>query len=110
MTVMLAAGARAQRVELGQWPSLAVAVQVGEAEPFICELLKTLTTIIADLQSHQIHMFYEAVGLMIGAETDSKRRDAYLVSRHSHPPSQPTCGGAARLVLGTSVGAPCRSN
>ena len=59
--------------ESGPW-------QVGETEPFICELLNSLTQIILDLQAHQIHMFYEAVGLMIAADGDAKRRDAYLVS------------------------------
>lgn len=36
-------------------------MQVGEAEPFICELLRGLATTILDLQPHQIHMFYESV-------------------------------------------------
>lgn len=35
--------------------------QVGESEPFVCELLKGLPTTILDLESHQIHTFYEAV-------------------------------------------------
>ncbi len=35
-----------------------------------------------DLQPHQIHTFYEAVGLMIGAEGDTAKRDAYLVRMH----------------------------
>lgn len=39
-----------------------------EREPFISELLDALATTIADLQPHQIHSFYESVGLMIGAE------------------------------------------
>ena len=55
-------------------------MQLGETEPFICELLSTLTSIIHDLQLHQIHMFYEAVGLMIGMETNQEKREAYLVS------------------------------
>lgn len=61
-------------------------LQVGETEPFICELLTTLTAIILDLQTHQIHMFYEAVGLMIAAETDAQRRDAYLVRARTFLP------------------------
>ena len=55
-------------------------MQLGETEPFICELLSTLTNIIHDLQLHQIHMFYEAVGLMIGMEANQEKREAYLVS------------------------------
>lgn len=58
---------------------MAPIVQVGETEPFISELLTGLTQIIQDLETHQIHMFYEAVGLMIGAETSPERRDEYLV-------------------------------
>ena len=36
-------------------------LQVGEAEPFVAELLRGLATTILDLQAHQIHTFYEAV-------------------------------------------------
>ena len=54
-------------------------LQVGETEPFISELLGELTTTIQDLETHQIHMFYEAVGLMISADADNRRRDQYLV-------------------------------
>lgn len=45
-----------------------VVQQVGETEPFISELLTGLTGTIQDLETHQIHMFYEAVGAMIAAE------------------------------------------
>ena len=55
------------------WP------QVGETEPFISELLTGLTSIIQDLETHQIHMFYETVGLTIGAESLPEKRDEYLV-------------------------------
>ena len=70
--------------ESGPW-------QVGETEPFICELLNSLTQIILDLQAHQIHMFYEAVGLMIAADGDAKRRDAYLVSCTAFARSHNAC-------------------
>ena len=53
--------------------------QIGESEPFICELLTGLTATIQDLETHQIHMFYEAVGLMISADSDPVKREAYLV-------------------------------
>lgn len=59
-------------------------MQVGETEPFICELLTSLTATIQDLETHQIHMFYEAVGLMIGAEVDPKKREEYLVCFLAH--------------------------
>ncbi|KAL3682847.1 hypothetical protein R1sor_000869 [Riccia sorocarpa] len=55
-----------------------VILQVGETEPFVCELLKGLPTTILDLEPHQIHTFYEAVGFMIQAEGDIQRRDEYL--------------------------------
>ena len=38
-------------------------MQVGETEAFCQELLNQLGTIIQDLQTHQIHLFFEAVGL-----------------------------------------------
>lgn len=40
---------------------ICLAFQVGETEPFVCELLKGLPTTILDLEAHQIHTFYEAV-------------------------------------------------
>lgn len=55
-----------------------VVVQVGEAEPFVSELLTSLATTIADLEPHQIHTFYESVGQMIQAESDPQKRDEYL--------------------------------
>lgn len=54
-------------------------LQAAEPKPFIAELLSTLTSIIQDLQLHQIHMFYEAVGLMISSEREPTVREAYLV-------------------------------
>ncbi|EFJ16798.1 hypothetical protein SELMODRAFT_233936 [Selaginella moellendorffii] len=57
-----------------------VILQVGESEPFVCELLKLLPSIILDLENHQIHTFYEAVGSMIQAESDPYRREEYLRS------------------------------
>ncbi|CAK8539240.1 unnamed protein product [Lathyrus sativus] len=55
-----------------------VITQVGENEPFVSELLSGLPTTIADLEPHQIHIFYESVGSMIQAESDSQKRDEYL--------------------------------
>jgi exportin-1 len=58
-----------------------VILNVGEKDPFIVELLNGLTTTIQDLETHQIHTFYEAVALTIGAAADSdpRRREEYLV-------------------------------
>ncbi len=55
-----------------------VVLQVGESQPFVCELLDNLTETIKDLELHQIHMFYEAVGIMIAAEPDSRKQEEYL--------------------------------
>ncbi|ESW03526.1 hypothetical protein PHAVU_011G020900 [Phaseolus vulgaris] len=55
-----------------------VITQVGENEPFVSELLTGLPNTIMDLESHQIHSFYESVGHMIQAESDVQKRDEYL--------------------------------
>ncbi|KAE9612844.1 putative CRM1 domain-containing protein [Lupinus albus] len=55
-----------------------VITQVGENEPFVSELLTGLPTTIADLEPHQIHAFYESVGNMVQAESDTQKRDEYL--------------------------------
>jgi exportin-1 len=51
------------------------------------ELLDNLTDTIQDLQPHQIHSFYESVGLMISAEGEKGMR-----------------GGGRRSVCGESGG------
>jgi exportin-1 len=55
-----------------------VVLQLGETEPFICELLDNLVSTIGDLEPHQIHMFFEAVGLMISAENTQEKQAQYL--------------------------------
>mmetsp|Transcript_47984 Transcript_47984/g.71095 ORF Transcript_47984/g.71095 Transcript_47984/m.71095 type:complete len:1091 (-) Transcript_47984:476-3748(-) len=42
-----------------------VTLQADESVPFICELVESLPSIISDLEPHQIHAFYEAVGCML---------------------------------------------
>ena len=54
--------------------------QEGETKKFIDELLGTLPQIVYVLENHQVHSFYEAVGLMISAEWDAKAQEMYLVS------------------------------
>ena len=54
--------------------------QEGEIRKFIDELLGTLPQIVCVLENHQVHAFYEAVGLMISAEWDLKAQEMYLVS------------------------------
>lgn len=55
-----------------------VITQVGENEPFVSELLTSLPITVGDLEPHQIHTFYEAVGHMIHAESEATKRDEYL--------------------------------
>jgi exportin-1 len=59
-----------------------VILNVGEKDPFIVELLNGLIETIHDLEAHQIHTFYEAVAIIIGAGADSdpRRREEFLVS------------------------------
>ncbi|KAF5404817.1 hypothetical protein EG68_04731 [Paragonimus skrjabini miyazakii] len=47
-----------------------VTVQYGEAVEFIDEILKEIDIIINDLHPQQVHTFYEAVGVVISAQTD----------------------------------------
>ncbi|KAF2872476.1 CRM1 C terminal-domain-containing protein [Massariosphaeria phaeospora] len=45
-----------------------VALQPGETEPFIDEIVRSLRKITADLSPQQVHTFYEACGYMISAQ------------------------------------------
>ncbi|GBF89748.1 hypothetical protein Rsub_02918 [Raphidocelis subcapitata] len=62
-----------------------VVQQLGESQPFISELLDQLPSTIQDLQPHQVHAFYEAVGLMVGAEGDERKRSEYLMRLMAPP-------------------------
>ena len=55
-----------------------VKLQAGEARPFIEELLANLPSIVSDLESHQIHAFYESCAFMVGAQRDTNERDNLL--------------------------------
>ncbi|CAH8336370.1 unnamed protein product [Eruca vesicaria subsp. sativa] len=52
--------------------------QAGQKEPFVSELLASLTTIIGDLEPHQIHTFYESVACIIQAESDPQKMGEYI--------------------------------
>lgn len=54
-------------------------MQMGETEPFISTLLRGLAETTNELEPHQVHMFYEAVGLMISSDSDPSRRNVWLV-------------------------------
>lgn len=45
-----------------------VVLQMGESEPFIEEIVRTMRRITADLSPQQVHTFYEACGYMISAQ------------------------------------------
>ena len=90
---MAEAAGRSLSVQTQAW----LGEQVGESEPFICELLESLRNTIQDLEQHQIHMFYETVGLMISADTDAPRRDQYLV--RGIPCLVPCCWPLAEVFL-----------
>jgi exportin-1 len=53
-----------------------VARQADEAAPFVDEVCANLPGIIAELEVHQVHTFYEAAGTMVAAHTDAAARDA----------------------------------
>lgn len=61
-------------------------MQVGEAMPFIEEILGTINTIISDLQPQQVHTFYEAVGYMISAQSDKSVQD-HLIEKYMMLPN-----------------------
>ncbi|ODN05594.1 Exportin-1 [Orchesella cincta] len=64
-----------------------VTVQMGEAVPFIDEILSTTSTIICDLQPQQVHTFYEAVGYMISAQSDQTVQE-HLIEKYMSLPNQ----------------------
>jgi exportin-1 len=63
-----------------------VQVQLGENMPFIEEILNNINTIICDLEPHQVHTFYEAVGHMISAQSDMPIQDQ-LIEKYMELPN-----------------------
>ncbi|RNA00880.1 exportin-1-like isoform X1, partial [Brachionus plicatilis] len=63
-----------------------VQIQLGENVPFIEEILGSINTIICDLEPHQVHTFYEAVGYMISAQTDVPTQDQ-LIEKYTQLPN-----------------------
>ncbi|XP_064490113.1 exportin-1-like [Ornithodoros turicata] len=64
-----------------------VQVQVGEAVPFIEEILANMSSIIYDLQPQQVHTFCEAVGYMISAQADQAVQER-LIDKYMLLPNQ----------------------
>ena len=52
-----------------------VTIQPGEPTIFVEELCLQLPAIIADLETHQVHTFYEATGAMVAAHVDKTKRN-----------------------------------
>ncbi|GJQ80416.1 emb [Trypoxylus dichotomus] len=64
-----------------------VTTQIGESCPFIEDILASIPTIICDLQTQQVHTFYEAVGYMISAQVDGATQEA-LIEKYMLLPNQ----------------------
>jgi len=64
-----------------------VQMQAGEVMPFIEEILSSISSIICDLQPQQVHTFYEAVGFMISAQTDTVVQE-HLIDKYMQLPNQ----------------------
>ena len=58
-----------------------VNLQSQETEPFIEVILNSIMEHVQDLQSHQQHNFYEAVGYMVAAQLDSRKQEV-LISKY----------------------------
>lgn len=62
-----------------------VALQPGETEPFIDEIVRNLRKITCDLTPQQIHTFYEACGYMISAQGQKSIQERLIQELMSFP-------------------------
>ena len=62
-----------------------VALQPGEAEPFIDEIVRTMQKITNDLSPQQVHTFYEACGYMISAQGQRNTQERLIQELMSFP-------------------------
>ncbi|KAI1613332.1 exportin-1 [Exophiala viscosa] len=62
-----------------------VALQPGETEPFIDEIVRNMQKITCDLTPQQIHTFYEACGYMISAQGQKSVQDRLIDNLMSLP-------------------------
>jgi len=62
-----------------------VALQPGETEPFIDDIVRNLRKITADLSPQQIHTFYEACGYMISAQGQKSIQERLIQELMSLP-------------------------
>lgn len=64
-----------------------VTTQMGETCPFIEDILASISTIICDLQTQQVHTFYEAVGYMISSQFEAQAQEV-LIEKYMLLPNQ----------------------
>ncbi|CAD6447336.1 3cf91643-370b-4ea9-92d5-44012d85a9ba [Sclerotinia trifoliorum] len=62
-----------------------VALQPGESEPFIEEIVRTMRKITCDLSPQQVHTFYEACGYMIAAQPQKNSQERLIGELMSYP-------------------------
>ena len=62
-----------------------VALQPGESEPFIDEIVRTMQKITNDLSPQQVHTFYEACGYMISAQGQRNTQERLIQELMSFP-------------------------
>ncbi|OCK83625.1 hypothetical protein K432DRAFT_423212 [Lepidopterella palustris CBS 459.81] len=62
-----------------------VAMQPGESEPFIDEIVRNLRKITCDLSPQQVHTFYEACGYMISAQGQKSIQERLIQELMSFP-------------------------
>ncbi|KAF7345640.1 Importin N-terminal domain-containing protein [Mycena venus] len=55
-----------------------VMIQSGETEPFVDEILRSLSRITVDLTAQQVHTFYEAVGYLISAQPNKALQERLI--------------------------------
>src|SRR5437868_3901203 len=68
-----------------------VALQPGETEPFIDEIVRTMRNITRDLSPQQIHTFYEACGYMISAQGQKPVQERLIQDLMSYPNAAVSC-------------------
>jgi exportin-1 len=59
---------------------LFVTTQMSEVEPYVYEIIQTMSMITLDLTPSQVHTFYEAVGQTISAEAD-EQKCSFLITK-----------------------------
>lgn len=62
-----------------------VALQPGETEPFIEEIVKSMRKITCDLSPQQVHTFYEACGYMIAAQPQKNTQERLIAELMHYP-------------------------